>query len=164
MPVLGCKSNNECGNDEICREGNCVNPCIVANPCATTANCEVNTHRLTCTCPSGTTGDPFTNCYASKWEATTCVKQITKTSLIFLYIKCTASSGRNVHKLLETAVHFLCKKRYVNCSKILGQVKGRGVRWLGKKWMYFICKTGLLYGIELPKNRLKQIYSWQKLN
>ena len=151
MPVLGCKSNNECGNDEICREGNCVNPCIVANPCATTANCEVNTHRLTCTCPSGTTGDPFTNCYASKWEATTCVKQITKTSLIFLYIKCTASSGRNVHKLLETAVHFLCKKDMWTAQRFWDRSKDVGWDGLEKNECIFSVRRDFCMGLNCQK-------------
>merc|ERR1711892_961288 len=63
-PEPGCKSNSECGDREICRDRNCINPCIVANPCATNAVCDVRQHSVTCNCPSGFTGDPFSNCYA----------------------------------------------------------------------------------------------------
>ena len=64
-PDTGCVSNNDCGNQEICRDRACVNPCVVSNPCAQTAQCTVNQHRTSCTCPAGTTGDPFRSCYPS---------------------------------------------------------------------------------------------------
>ena len=65
-PPSGCSSNNDCGDQEICRDRACLNPCVVANPCAQSAVCNVRAHSVTCNCPSGFTGDPFANCYPSK--------------------------------------------------------------------------------------------------
>ena len=65
-PEPGCTSNSQCGDKEICRDRSCINPCIAANPCAPNAICSVRAHSVSCNCPSGYTGDSFSNCYPSK--------------------------------------------------------------------------------------------------
>ena len=62
-PEPGCTSNSQCGDKEICRDRSCINPCIAANPCAPNAICSVRAHSVSCNCPSGYTGDSFSNCY-----------------------------------------------------------------------------------------------------
>lgn len=60
----GCLSSGECPPTETCRNGNCVNPCLDATPpCANTARCAAQNHRAVCSCPPGSQGDPFINCY-----------------------------------------------------------------------------------------------------
>jgi len=59
----GCLSHDQCQDMEACRGGNCVNPCLDSSPCARTAQCLAQQHRAICSCPQGTQGDPFTNCY-----------------------------------------------------------------------------------------------------
>lgn len=59
---LGCQSNDECNNDQQCYNGQCINPCILGNPCATNAECYGNNHRAACKCPSGYSGNPFDRC------------------------------------------------------------------------------------------------------
>lgn len=59
---MGCQSDNECNNDQQCYNGQCVNPCILGDPCATNAECYGNNHRATCKCPSGYFGNPFSRC------------------------------------------------------------------------------------------------------
>ena len=61
-----CFVNEDCPLDRACFEGNCRNPCIVANRCAANALCDVEKHRTVCSCPPGLTGDPFIKCSESK--------------------------------------------------------------------------------------------------
>lgn len=42
---------------------NASNPCVVGNPCATTAECKSTNHKAECRCPSGLLGNPFIHCY-----------------------------------------------------------------------------------------------------
>lgn len=50
----------------------CINPCIVANPCAKTAQCSAQNHRAICSCPIDMIGDPFTNCYKEPMSKVEC--------------------------------------------------------------------------------------------
>lgn len=56
----GCLDHNECGQTQVCRNGECVNPCI--GTCGVNAQCEVRNHVPTCSCPRGYRGDPFSSC------------------------------------------------------------------------------------------------------
>ncbi|ROT61488.1 hypothetical protein C7M84_020740 [Penaeus vannamei] len=60
--ATGCSSDAECADDRKCFQGNCVNPCLVDNPCAPRAECQPIAHEARCFCPSGTRGDPLTQC------------------------------------------------------------------------------------------------------
>lgn len=59
---LGCQSNDECHDDQQCYNGQCINPCILGNPCAANAECYGSNHRAACKCPSGYSGNPFDRC------------------------------------------------------------------------------------------------------
>lgn len=59
----GCKSDDDCPQSATCLNRQCINPCIVSNPCAPNAECQANNHRAVCHCPSGLNGNPFINCY-----------------------------------------------------------------------------------------------------
>ena len=63
---VGCSSNDECAFSQACRNRACVNPCAFNNPCSSSAECTVNSHRAVCKCPSGFTGDPYSRCVPSK--------------------------------------------------------------------------------------------------
>ncbi|XP_028157244.1 uncharacterized protein LOC114350564 isoform X7 [Ostrinia furnacalis] len=63
-PYAGCRhecsTNGECSPTRACQGGHCIDPCPGA--CGTGARCTVNNHIPSCTCPSGTSGDPFSYC------------------------------------------------------------------------------------------------------
>lgn len=60
--AVGCLSDSECSNDQQCYNGQCINPCILNDPCATSAECYGNNHRAACKCQSGYSGNPFERC------------------------------------------------------------------------------------------------------
>lgn len=60
--TVGCQSDSECASDEQCYNGQCVNPCILGDPCARNAECYGSNHRSSCRCPSGYTGSPYDYC------------------------------------------------------------------------------------------------------
>ena len=39
---IGCRSDSECPSQTACINQQCVNPCTVADPCGTNAQCQVN--------------------------------------------------------------------------------------------------------------------------
>lgn len=55
-----CTTNAECSRDKACLRSKCINPC--PNTCGQNAQCEVINHIPICSCATGYTGDPFTNC------------------------------------------------------------------------------------------------------
>ncbi|KAF5276800.1 hypothetical protein FQR65_LT16166 [Abscondita terminalis] len=55
-----CLSNSECRSDQTCVNQRCVDPC--ASSCGSNTQCNTVNHIPVCTCPPGTTGDPFTSC------------------------------------------------------------------------------------------------------
>ncbi|KAG7155063.1 Neurogenic locus Notch protein-like 2, partial [Homarus americanus] len=59
----GCTTNDECGPSEVCRNRLCLDPCVVVNPCAPSAECQVINRSTDCSCPPGYTGNPYVNCY-----------------------------------------------------------------------------------------------------
>ncbi|ENN73328.1 hypothetical protein YQE_10090, partial [Dendroctonus ponderosae] len=59
----GCRSQQDCPQSDSCINRQCVNACVVGNPCAPTAECSANHHKATCTCPTPLIGDPFIRCY-----------------------------------------------------------------------------------------------------
>lgn len=60
--VVGCDNDNECPNDEQCYNSQCINPCILGDPCSRSAECYGTNHRSQCRCPPGYAGDPFDRC------------------------------------------------------------------------------------------------------
>lgn len=69
-----CKHDSECLLTETCLRGQCLNPCTIANPCDSSANCLAVNHKASCECPPGLTGNPFVGCYkpvTTKPECTT---------------------------------------------------------------------------------------------
>ena len=61
-PAAGCSNDNDCPDHSACENRACINPCIVRDPCAATANCRVANHKPICTCPDGYIGSPTTDC------------------------------------------------------------------------------------------------------
>ncbi|KAK9513085.1 hypothetical protein O3M35_001355 [Rhynocoris fuscipes] len=59
----GCTSDSDCSISETCVNRNCVNPCVISNPCALSAICQPTNHKAVCKCPDNLVGDPFVNCY-----------------------------------------------------------------------------------------------------
>ncbi|CAG0880783.1 unnamed protein product [Cyprideis torosa] len=58
----GCKSDADCPLDKTCHQRQCVNPCILQNPCAINAECYPENHRAQCRCPPGYEGNPLVQC------------------------------------------------------------------------------------------------------
>lgn len=61
--AVGCRSDSECDTQKACVNTNCVNPCLVNDPCGVNAECYVYQRRAECRCLSGFRGDPFTVCH-----------------------------------------------------------------------------------------------------
>lgn len=59
--VPGCNNNRDCGDDMVCSLRKCVKVCN-ENSCGKNAICLANRHRPICSCPSGFSGDPKTEC------------------------------------------------------------------------------------------------------
>ena len=55
-----CISNDECSNRLACINQKCKDPCV--GSCGANAVCSVITHIPICTCATGFTGDPFSQC------------------------------------------------------------------------------------------------------
>lgn len=64
--VIGCDSDNECPLNLACRNRECIDPCHLENPCGDLATCITTSHRPTCQCPYGTTGNAYQECRPSK--------------------------------------------------------------------------------------------------
>ena len=62
LPAVGCQSDSECPNTKQCHNGECLNPCIVGDPCAPNAECFGENHRANCRCPAGYRGNPLDRC------------------------------------------------------------------------------------------------------
>lgn len=61
--MAGCRSHNDCPNDQACVSGQCHNPCTTPKfPCGTNAQCRVSEHRAICLCPDGYQGEPSQIC------------------------------------------------------------------------------------------------------
>lgn len=61
-----CVLSQECSRDKACLRNKCLDPC--PGTCGQNARCDVINHIPTCSCPSGFTGDPFTNCRVAEVE------------------------------------------------------------------------------------------------
>lgn len=55
-----CETNNDCAPILTCVSYKCVDPC--PGLCGSLAECRVDNHVPTCTCPPHYTGDPFFQC------------------------------------------------------------------------------------------------------
>jgi hypothetical protein len=66
---VGCKSDNDCPLDKACVDRQCINPCLIGQPCAPNADCFVLQHRPQCRCPQGLEGDPRVYCRPPEPEA-----------------------------------------------------------------------------------------------
>ena len=60
----GCQSDSECLDVETCVQGNCINPCLIEDPCGSNAVCFPQSHVANCRCKEGFEGDPFAGCIA----------------------------------------------------------------------------------------------------
>lgn len=64
----GCRFPNECYSDVDCHQSascinsKCLNSCELSNNCGKGAICNVINHKITCTCPKNTIGDPLKEC------------------------------------------------------------------------------------------------------
>ena len=59
---IGCQSDGDCRDRETCVQGDCVNPCLLQDPCGRHAECYPSRHRANCRCLPGYEGDPFVGC------------------------------------------------------------------------------------------------------
>ena len=59
---VGCSSDSECENTEICTNRQCLDACVANNPCASNAQCYSTNHQAACRCPPGLEGDPYVEC------------------------------------------------------------------------------------------------------
>lgn len=59
---LECQSNDDCTDDKTCFNNECINPCVLSDPCAVNAECFGLRHQTACRCLSGYKGSPFERC------------------------------------------------------------------------------------------------------
>ena len=59
--TAGCKSDNECPNNQACIQRECQDPCPFEQ-CGIKAFCTVNAHRARCQCPEAHKGSPYIEC------------------------------------------------------------------------------------------------------
>ena len=52
--------NSDCPRKKACSNQKCIDPC--PGTCGQNARCDVVNHIPTCSCPEGTSGDPFISC------------------------------------------------------------------------------------------------------
>lgn len=57
-----CRSDSDCTDDKSCVNTNCVNPCLLSDPCASNAECYATNHVTNCRCRSGYYGNPSERC------------------------------------------------------------------------------------------------------
>ncbi|EFX65777.1 hypothetical protein DAPPUDRAFT_229540, partial [Daphnia pulex] len=55
-----CVTSSECAPMHACVNSKCQNPCL--GTCGLNSECKIVNHNPVCTCPSGWTGDPFSQC------------------------------------------------------------------------------------------------------
>lgn len=72
LPKPECTIDSECSDDRSCINQRCQNPCVVANPCGTNADCRTFNHRPSCQCPAGWGGNPQIQCYKRKCSLKEC--------------------------------------------------------------------------------------------
>ena len=70
--VVGCSSDDECPDYNSCRNKQCIDPCILDDPCAINAFCKVVGHEPECKCPEGFFGDPRVECKPRKRQEKIC--------------------------------------------------------------------------------------------
>lgn len=65
---VGCENDRDCPLYNACQNTQCIDPCIVKDPCAKNAFCKVVNHRPHCTCPDGYIGSPDISCLPRKYS------------------------------------------------------------------------------------------------
>lgn len=60
--TVGCRIDSECDSGKACINGNCVNPCIINDPCGLNAECYAVGSKPQCRCLSGYRGNPWDRC------------------------------------------------------------------------------------------------------
>nr|XP_027235383.1 neurogenic locus notch homolog protein 4-like [Penaeus vannamei] len=58
-PSPECLSDRECPDNKACAQRECINPCILSNPCSLYAECTTRDHFPVCTCILGFTGNGY---------------------------------------------------------------------------------------------------------
>ena len=65
-----CTKNADCGSQKACLQQNCIDPCLVNNPCGHNAECYVNNnHEPQCRCLRNYYGDPYEQCLAKECQS-----------------------------------------------------------------------------------------------
>lgn len=59
---VGCRRDSECESGRACINGNCINPCIIKDPCGPNAECYTLGNTPQCRCLSGFRGNPYERC------------------------------------------------------------------------------------------------------
>lgn len=64
-----CVLDSECNLDEVCFNGQCLNPCDQPQACGMNAECSISGNVKHCSCPAGFTGSASQECVRSKFTA-----------------------------------------------------------------------------------------------
>ncbi|KAF7389943.1 hypothetical protein HZH68_011800 [Vespula germanica] len=58
-----CNNNYDCPQNQACKSGRCIDPCVENSPCAQNALCYVQAHLASCRCPVNIpSGNPYSYC------------------------------------------------------------------------------------------------------
>ena len=63
-----CQMDRDCPDNRACINNQCLDPCIVDDPCGKNAQCQTTSHRPVCRCPNGWAGDPHTECFQCRFS------------------------------------------------------------------------------------------------
>ena len=58
-----CEHDVDCPDNRACIQHQCLDPCVLLDPCGNEAVCETTSHRPVCRCPAGWGGNPHEGCY-----------------------------------------------------------------------------------------------------
>ena len=59
--------DRDCPDNRACINNQCLDPCIIDDPCGKNAQCQTTSHRPVCRCPNGWAGDPHTECFQCRF-------------------------------------------------------------------------------------------------
>ena len=62
-----CQMDRDCPDNRACINNQCLDPCIIDDPCGKNAQCQTTSHRPVCRCPNGWAGDPHTECFQCRF-------------------------------------------------------------------------------------------------
>ncbi|XP_064459913.1 uncharacterized protein LOC135370150 isoform X1 [Ornithodoros turicata] len=127
--IEGCRSDVGCPEDKSCISRQCQNPCQFVGACGLNAECRTITHRLTCSCPPHTVGDPLTECHRDpdvcSREADCGSERTCENSRCITKVECRTDNDCALGKICETNRCYDGCRSHQNCPVNQGCYQGQ---------------------------------------